>query len=260
MITVKELEKEIEKLCPIELSEACKRKGMYDNSGLIYAGRGETEGILFSLDLSVRAAERAIEEGCGCIVTHHPAIYGGLERFSENDVAAQALAKAAENRIAVFSEHLNLDIVSGGIDDMLARGLGGKLLLSLDKMSDSAGYGKEFCIEETALGAFAARAAEELGAKKVLVYGDAERIIGRVASFCGAGGSDAAAYAGNADVIVTSDAPHHVIRAIAERGRALVLFTHYASENYGFKAFAERLTAAVRGRAKTVYFADERYL
>ena len=63
MITVKELEKEIEKLCPIELSEACKRKGMYDNSGLIYAGRGETEGILFSLDLSVRAAERAIEEG-----------------------------------------------------------------------------------------------------------------------------------------------------------------------------------------------------
>ena len=202
MITVKELEKEIEKLCPIELSEACKRKGMYDNSGLIYAGRGETEGILFSLDLSVRAAERAIEEGCGCIVT----------------------------------------------------------LLSLDKMSDSAGYGKEFCIEETALGAFAARAAEELGAKKVLVYGDAERKIGRVASFCGAGGSDAAAYAGNADVIVTSDAPHHVLRAIAERGRALVLFTHYASENYGFKAFAERLSAAVRGRAKTVYFADERYL
>ena len=59
MIALKELAAEMEKLCPLALSDMCKAKGMYDNSGLIVSRKGGAEGVLFSLDLSRRSVEEA---------------------------------------------------------------------------------------------------------------------------------------------------------------------------------------------------------
>lgn len=80
----------------------------------------------------------------------------------------------------------------------------------------------------------------KFGTEKLVVYGDPDRRIEKVASFCGAGGDEAAEHKDAADVFVTSDAPHHVIREIVENGKALLLLPHYAAENYGFKAFSQR--------------------
>ncbi|PWM70356.1 MAG: hypothetical protein DBX59_10905 [Bacillota bacterium] len=260
MITLQELAAQMEKLCPLSLSEACKKKGMYDNSGLLVSRAGGVNGVLFSLDLSRRAVAEAVHAGCDCIVTHHPAIYGGMERIYESDVAAGAVYDAIKRDIAVFSQHLNLDLAAGGIDDMLAYGLGATSFETIDKLAETAGYGKAFTLAPTTAGDICERVEREFKTRKYILYGSPDKRVETAASFCGAGGSDAAAYAGKADLIVTSDAPHHVIREIAERGGALLLLPHYAAENYGFKAFFAKMKGALGARAKAEYFEDERYL
>ena len=69
--------------------------------------------------------------------------------------------------------------------------------------------------------------------------------ISRVASFCGAGvdgGAVMAAKRNGADVIVSSDVKHNYICDILESGMRLIVLTHYASENYGFKKIYQDLS------------------
>ena len=62
-----------EQFAPKSLSdEFCRRYGAYDNSGLLLDSGEDAEKILFSLDLSLAAIERAKREGAGIICTHHP--------------------------------------------------------------------------------------------------------------------------------------------------------------------------------------------
>ena len=69
-------------VAPVSLSdEFCATYKMYDNSGIIINCASEVTGVLFSLDLSIEAVNRAIERGYNLIVTHHPAIYGGISRI-----------------------------------------------------------------------------------------------------------------------------------------------------------------------------------
>ena len=68
-----------EQFAPKSLSdEFCRRYGAYDNSGLLLDSGEDAEKILFSLDLSLAAIERAKREGAGIICTHHPAVYAKL--------------------------------------------------------------------------------------------------------------------------------------------------------------------------------------
>ena len=62
----------------------------------------------------------------------------------------------------------------------------------------------------------------------------------------------------DAQLIVTSDAPHHVIKDLIEKGRCLVLLTHYASENYGFKRFYEKV--AKEQSIEAFFFEDKRFM
>lgn len=260
MITLKELGDIMENICPLAVSEACKALGMHDNSGLIVSRKGGVHKIAFSLDLSEKVVEEAAKSGCDCVITHHPAIYYGLMRIGEDSAAGAAVAAAVAKGMAVFSQHLNLDLAPGGIDDMMAYGLGAVEFTALSSPCAGAGYGKAFEIPPVSLGEFAERVKVKFGTEKLVVYGDPDRRIEKVASFCGAGGDEAAEHKDAADVFVTSDAPHHVIREIVENGKALLLLPHYAAENYGFKAFFAKMKGLLAGRAETEYFEDGRYL
>ena len=69
-------------------------------------------------------------------------------------------------------------------------------------------------------------------------------LTARAASFCGAGvdgGAIRFAKEHGADVIVSSDVKHNYICDILESGMRLVVLTHYASENYGFKKIYQKI-------------------
>ena len=102
-----------------------------------------------------------------------------------------------------------------------------------------------------------------LGTKKVIAYGKKNAVIKNGASFCGSGTSYALKYlatSDNADVIVTSDIPHHAIKEVVEKGKCLLVLTHYSAENAGLKEYYEKIKKETENKVECYYFSDERFL
>ncbi|MBQ8323418.1 MAG: Nif3-like dinuclear metal center hexameric protein [Clostridia bacterium] len=245
-----------DELAPKRLSdEYCSRYGAYDNSGVLVDTGNEIAGVLFSLDLSFAAIDQAVEAGANLIVTHHPAIYGkiGNVRISDFQPLGEKLVKCMKNGISVLSMHLNLDGAEGGIDESLQEGVclacgmeskGAGTRSKLMHPLENGGYGRAYEVAETALGTLAENLKKEFKTDRVLVYGDKNGKIRKAASFCGAGADEnAIAFAceAGAEVVISSDFKHHVLTLAAEKGIAVIALTHYASENYGFEKYYEKI-------------------
>ncbi len=235
-----------ERCCaPVALSdELCAKYNHYDNSGILVENEGEITGVLFSLDFTPAAAEEAIKRGYNLIITHHPAIYHGQHRITpSNDLISQALVKCIRGGVGVISMHLNFDCAREGIDYYLMKGLGGTEAEIMDKLS-VGGYGRVYSIPEIKFCDFVRKIGKTFNTKRIFSYGDPQRPIKKVASFCGAGADENAggfAIANGADVIVSSDFAHHMITGLYYNGVNVVQMTHYASEVYGFTHMARRL-------------------
>ena len=250
-------------LAPFALSrEYCEKYGAHDNSGVQLDCGGEIRRILFSLDLSSEAVARAKAFGADCVFTHHPAIYRPLYSLEEAGVGKQVLA-CARAGISIVSAHLNLDAAEGGIDDCLMRGLGGEAAECVMHSLTGGGYGRISEIAPVGPEVFLKRIEREFGARRVLFYAG-DRRVARIASFCGAGTDDetvAFAISHGADTFVSSDPKHHLIAALAEAGLNVVILTHYAAENYGFRKFYEKFENESKETGiRTEYFSDERFL
>ncbi len=250
-------------VAPVKLSdEYCARFHAYDNSGIILNCGKQITGVLFTLDFSLASVSRACELGFNAIVTHHPAIYGGMERLDiVSDPKAKALALCMESGVSVISMHLNFDAAPQGIDYNLMKGLGGKSELAVNENLTDGGYGRVYEVEEEAFSDYVSRVKRAFGAERFLCYGDGGKIIKRVASFCGAGCDDGAinfAKAYGADAVVSSDMPHHRIASLLENGINVLQLTHYCAETYGMKAVYEKIKKILD--TPSDYFTDARFM
>ena len=232
-MTLTEFLKKLEKIAPVALSvEFCKKYGMYDNSGIIINASETVNGALFTLDLSSEAVREAVRLGYNLIVTHHPAIYGGISRINSGEPVAQCVKYG----VSVISMHLNFDVAPEGIDYHLMRGLGGKDAKILAEI-ENGGYGRVYGISRVKFEDYITNIKKEFSTDKVIGYGSEEREVNKVASFCGAGCDEKAisfAVSNGADVFVSSDMKHHEICALSEKGVNVIHLTHYSAESYGF--------------------------
>lgn len=239
-------------VAPVALSdEFCKKYNMYDNSGIIIDSGNDVSGALFSLDLSSKAVAAAIEKGFNLIVTHHPAIYGGVSRINFND----PIAKCLKNGISVISMHLNFDAAPEGIDYFLMRGLGGERA-EISAPVEGGGYGRVYAVEDISFGEYFKKVKAAFS-ERALGYGDSSRKVKKVASFCGAGFDDhnmAFALSRGADVFVSSDLKHHEIAGLLEKGINVIHLTHYSAENYGFNKIYNKIKE--RLQLPSEYFCD----
>jgi dinuclear metal center YbgI/SA1388 family protein len=238
-----DLFKQLEQVAPVSLSDAyCKTFDAYDNSGVLLNSGKAVNGVVFSLDFSRGAVQEAVQKGYTAIVTHHPAIFGGIKRLDATDNGlGEKLALCVQNGISVISMHLNFDCAEKGIDHYLMQGLGGSNARIMDKIS-MGGYGRVYDITPVPFEQFALNAQQTFHSQKLRFYGEEQKEIKRVASFCGAGSDDktvAYAIANHAEVFVSADMKHHHISALCEAGLCVVDMTHYASENYGFMKIVE---------------------
>ncbi len=252
------LEKQV---APVKLSDDfCAKYKMYDNSGIIINCGQDIVGALFSLDLSEAAANLAVESGCNLIITHHPAIYGGVSRFDlKNSPQSRAIATCLKNGISVISMHLNFDAAPEGIDYYLMRGVGGKKPEILATV-DGGGYGRAYDILSVSCEEFMQKICSAFSTARAVCHGAGDCQISRVASFCGAGCDDnAVAFAkeNNVDAVVSSDIPHHRISELVESGIVVVELTHYSAEAYGFKKIYEKIKDKLN--VPSSLFFDERF-
>lgn len=250
----------LENFAPLEISYSAIKKGDYDNSGLIVKCSNTVKKALFSLDLSDLAIEKAIEIGADTIVTHHPAIYNPVKKLAIDGENKNVL-NAIKNNLNVISMHLNLDMADAGIDHYLAEGLGATDTVILDDLDEKHGYGREFLCKISAEEVLE-KAQKTFGSNKILLYGKGQ--VNKIASFCGSGGDHALACViegkTDADLIVSSDIPHHVLSALIESGKKVMIIPHYVSEQYGFYKFYLWVENFVKGQAQVEYFVDKRFM
>ena len=260
MLKIDKLMGVLDGFAPLRLSHLLIEGGDYDNSGLLVKCNEDVNGVLFSLDLSDKAVELATKLGYNTIVTHHPAIYNPIKSLSVDDTTS-CIVNAIKNNINVISMHLNLDVVKDGIDSELSKGIGAKEVKILQPLDQDNGYGREYCLNQD-IELIANRIKQELSTDKVLVYGKGECKV--MASFCGGGASHAMdmVLSGQtkADTILTSDLAHHVIKALIEKDKKIIIIPHYVAENYGFKKYFERVTNALNKQVSTQFFSDERFM
>jgi dinuclear metal center YbgI/SA1388 family protein len=119
MTYIKEVIQELEKIAPLAYQES------YDNAGLLVgSGATEVSGVLFTLDVTEKVVEEAIEKQCNLIVAHHPLIFKGLKKLNGNNYVERTVIKAIKNEIAIYAIHTNLDHVEKGVNWKIAERLG----------------------------------------------------------------------------------------------------------------------------------------
>lgn len=235
--------------------EYVQRYGAYDNSGLLIDTGKDVTAVVFTLDLTEEAVNRAIEMGAQLIVTHHPVIYGKINHLCVDEPQGKKMIRCLSRGISIVSMHLNLDVVNGGIDESLQKGI----LLAAKRVGGEAqaiegcmqpvscgGYGRMTMVNGASLEVLKKGLREEFSAD-VRSVGEKQE-VNKIASFCGAGvdeGTIAYAAANGADVMISADWKHHLILAAREAGMAVIQLSHYASEIYGFRNYYERMRQAI---------------
>ena len=234
LATVNDLVELLEELMPSSLAED------WDNVGLMVGRTGKTvKRILLALDLSKEVVEQAIAQKIDMIITHHPAIFKKLKRVVDNDWQQDLLLTLMENGIAVYSAHTNLDCVSTGVNDVLAKLL---KLEDADILDDSNGLGRIGCVEKMTLADYAQFVKTALKADYVIV-GDAGKQVHKVA-VCGGAGSDLIdlALAKGADTLVTGDVKYHSAQQAVFSGLNIIDAGHQPTELPVLDKLADRLS------------------
>jgi len=97
----------------------------WDNVGLQVGDPAASAGrVMVALDPGREAIEAAIAQSCRLLVTHHPFLFAPLKKISLADPAGQLIALTIKHDLAVISLHTNLDVATGGVNDLLAGLLG----------------------------------------------------------------------------------------------------------------------------------------
>lgn len=92
-----------------------------DVNGLSAGSRQDrVQKILVALDATDKTVDYAVQNKFQMLVTHHPRFYRPLSSLSRDTFPGCIAYKLCRNNLALFNAHTNLDIVPGGINDMLA--------------------------------------------------------------------------------------------------------------------------------------------
>jgi dinuclear metal center YbgI/SA1388 family protein len=232
----------LEQLAPSRLAEE------WDNVGLQVGREDWPVGrVLVALDVSPVVIEEALGQQAQMLVTHHPLIFRPLHALDLGSPSGRMLDTLVQKRLAVAAAHTNLDSVCGGVNDLLARGVGlvAATVLQPDAVDGSSGFGRVGCLSApTTLAALAARIKTLLGLEAVRLAGRPDLPVRRVAVCSGSGGGLLPAFwQSTAEAFVSGDLRYHDAREAELRDRGLIDIGHYESEALVLEALAQDLAA-----------------
>ena len=211
----------------------------YDNSGFLLGhSDAQVSRVLLALDITEEVIEEAIDQKVQLIISHHPVIWGSLQAVTDFS-GANKLLRMAENHIAAISMHTNLDIVQGGVNDVLIDLLGAKAEDSLDR----DGCGRVGRLEKPMpFEQFLLLCRERLKTKGLRYY-YAGRDVQKLAVLGGSGGSALTdAVQKGCDTYVTADIKYSQFLAAKELGINLIDGDHFCTETPVIPMLAKKLS------------------
>jgi dinuclear metal center YbgI/SA1388 family protein len=240
----------LDELTPLRYAES------WDNVGLLVGDpAAEIRRVLVTVDYaSELVAEEARAGEIDLVVAYHPPMFAAVKRVPHGALWADAVRRG----IALYSMHTALDVADGGTNDVLADACGiapgeGRKALRpfVSKVPDPAGIGLGRAgdlVSRTTLGDLVARLKPALALGHVLVAGDLEAPVERVAVAAGAGGELLPdAIRAKVDVFVTGEVRHHDAIAANLQRVAVVATLHSNSERAAVRAYRGRLAPRLPG-------------
>ena len=96
-----------------------------DNVGLQLGRRNQrVSRIMIALEITDGIVEEAIRKRVDLVLTHHPPLYHPASSITDADNTGKNILALAQNKIAVYSAHTNLDFTRNGVSFVLAEMLG----------------------------------------------------------------------------------------------------------------------------------------
>jgi dinuclear metal center YbgI/SA1388 family protein len=213
-------------------------------NGLQLENRGTISKAAASVDFSLRAVNRAIEEKADFLILHHGMFWSGLRPITDSSYSKLRLL--IENNVAVYSSHIPLDRhPQFGNNVLLSRELG------LEPSGDFAMYkGIPIGVRGEADAATSeiverCRAFSRKHGGDVIATGfDTARRTRHWGMCSGAGASsetlDEARSLG-VDTLIVGEGPHHTAVQADELGIVVIYAGHYATETLGVAALAKHI-------------------
>ena len=236
-ILVKDIYEAVNQFAPFETQEK------WDNSGFLVGDLNqEVSGILISLDISLKAVQKAKELGCNVIFSHHPVIFSGLKNVYSDTVVSQLV----KQDISAICCHTPLDIAKGGINDLIVQKLALELEMEEEILPIEAdGLGRIITLKSpVALQEFAQKAKKALNCEVVRYSAEFQNQIQKIAICSGSGASMLEELAGRCDCFLTGDVKHDRWYKAQELNIALLDCGHYHTEVIMIPYVAEKLRQA----------------
>lgn len=207
----------------------------WDNVGLL-AGRDDREvrSIYVALDADDEAIDGAVRNGADMLVTHHPLIFGGLKRVTNQNFIGSRVLKLISHDISYYAVHTNYDIKRMATLALEKLGIKESSVLEATGAGEDGseeGIGRLAGIEPITLAGLCERVKEAFLLDTVRVFGCQNKEIRRIAICPGSGKSviEEAVLKG-ADVLITGDIGHHEGIDAAAEGVAVIDAGHYGIE------------------------------
>lgn len=230
---IRDITKALEDWAPLSTAES------FDNSGL-QLGRPDREvpAAVIALDLTPAVIAEAKALDASLIITHHPLFFAPIKSISPQTLVGSMALSLAENGIAHYAIHTNLDKALGGVSFALAKqlGLGDLRFLASDEDDAGHGLGAIGTLKEPLYGdAFLRYVSESMGLESLRHVSDPNATVATVA-VCGGSGSSflETALRAGADAYVTADVKYHqFFDALDPDGKPRIAYLdigHYESE------------------------------
>lgn len=233
----------LEIIAPLNLTEDYDAK----NGVQIEGPNVEVKKILVCLDVTPQTVQKAIEESCQMIVSHHHPIVSPIRTISHSDWFGRIIIPVVKNGITIYTAHTSYDSVKEGLNDYIG------VLLGLEEMhplqfhgGDSAsshGMGRIGTLKKPVkMEEFAILVKEKLSVPIVKIIGPKDKIVTNVAVGTG-NGLALIPYVlkSNADVYVTGDIQYHNMREALQNEMALIAVEHDDTEKFFAPSMAESL-------------------
>lgn len=208
----------------------------WDNVGLL-VGREDKEiqKIYIALDATDEAIEEAIANGADMLLTHHPMIFKGMKRVTQEDFIGRRIIRLIQNDMVYYAMHTNFDVM--GMADLAADylGISDTRVLEITSVSETGEEGigrygslkKEMTVRECC-----EEVKQAFSLENVKVFGDLERKVKTAVISPGSGKSVISnALQAGVDVLITGDIDHHEgIDAVAQN-MTVIDAGHYGVEH-----------------------------
>ena len=208
-------------------------------NGLQLENSGTVRKIAAAVDVSTRALEGAADAKANLLIVHHGMFWPGLRPVTKG--LHRQLKTALDHDIAIYSAHLPLDLHSEvGNNILLMSALG--VENSEPFFQEKGSLLGQRALVNIPVSEIAARLEKAVGGPvKQIAVGP--KIAGRVGVITGAAGGEIERVAAEGiETFITGEAPHWAAVAAEELGINLLLGGHYATETFGVKALAARLS------------------